>query len=404
MTPNVAALVHDRKLILEGRRGSPWADEMVLNPGLIRDPQTRRLHLLFRATGPWPQKRLPGKPLPYPIFLGYAWSDDEGQSWQSDFTCPALAPALCYEPDALYIRNRNNERVVNHANGCIEDPRIFFLEGKCLMICACRLMPPGPFWEHDDPVQCAPAWTQQPNPFGKAATANVTVNVLYEVDLARLTRRDYEHAFQYVTHLTNPELDENRDVLLFPEKLQVNGRKQYVCIHRPFFPELNPPGRKGMLPSIYICAAHDLKKLWKERETQTILAEPLFPWEANRIAGSAPLLRISPTEWLLCYHGREETKLGYTQSFLILEEQPDALPRVKHRCPDRILYAQESWELPNKSPRPCVFVTGMERLNEKELLVAYGASDERVGTALIDFHPLVAHVRQFDAEGRTTHE
>lgn len=398
------SLVHSRKMILGRRKGSPWAEEMVLNPGLIQDPRTGRLHLLFRATGPWATKQISGKPLPYPIFLGYSCSDDQGATWQTDFSRPALAPALSYEKEGIYIRNCDNEKVVNYANGCIEDPRLFFLEGQCYMIAACRLMPPGPFWLNDEPMQCAPDWTRGQQPFGKAASANVTVNVLYKVDLVKLARNEYDAAFQYVIHLTDPELDENRDVVLFPEKMRIQGRMQYVCLHRPFYAEMYPFVKEKLLPSIFICATDNLKKLSSEMKSQQVLASPLFSWESDRIGASTPPLRISPTEWLLNYHGRtEEQGIGYTQSFMILEAQPDAFPRIAHRCPDRILYATEPWEMPLTSPRPAIFVTGMIKLGDR-LMLAYGASDERVGTALIDYAPLLAHVRQFDAQGRSFKE
>jgi len=218
------------------------------------------------------------------------------------------------------------------------------------------------------------------------------------LDLAALARRDYEHAFTYVTQLTDPALDENRDVLLFPEQLMVNGRRQYVCIHRPFYPKVYPFVKEDLLPSIFICASDDLGTLWKESATQTILASPKFEWESNRIGASAPVMRISSDEWLLSYHGRNESGLGYTQSFMILQEQPNALPRVKHRCSDRIMFAQEPFEMPNKSPRPCVFVTGLIKLDDK-LMVAYGASDERVGIGEIDYDALLARVRAFDEQG-----
>ena len=138
--------IHSRKLVLEPQKGSPWAEEMVLNPAVVEDPKTGRIHMMFRATGPWPSRQIPGRPMPYPIFLGYAYSDDNGTSWTPDFSRPALAPALNYEINDIYIRNCDGEKVVNHANGCIEDPRLFFLEGQCYVIVACRMMPPGPYW------------------------------------------------------------------------------------------------------------------------------------------------------------------------------------------------------------------------------------------------------------------
>jgi predicted GH43/DUF377 family glycosyl hydrolase len=392
--------IHSRQKVLEPQKGSPWADEMVLNPGIIADPLSGRIHMLFRATGPWPEKQLPGRPLPYPIFLGYAYSEDQGKTWKADFSRPALAPALKYEIKDIYIKNADGEEVVNHANGCIEDPRLFFLEGQCYLIAACRLMPPGPYWIHDEPSQCAPVWIKTAeNPFGRAASENVTVNVLFKVDLARLAKKEYAQAFAYVCHLTDPNLGEDRDVVLFPEKLLINGRKQYVCLHRPFQPG-NYPGVEAQLPpSIFICASENLKTLWQETKTQTLLAFPIFPWERNRLGASTPPLRISEKEWLLCYHGKQNTQVGYTQSFLILEEQDQGFPRITHRCSERVMFAQEAWELPNKFETPCVFITGLIRQG-KDLLVSYGAADERAGVAHIQYQPLLDFVRSFNAQGR----
>jgi predicted GH43/DUF377 family glycosyl hydrolase len=393
-------VIHSRQLVLEPQPGSPWADEMVLNPGIIQDPRTGRIHMLFRATGPWPAKRIPGRPLPYPIFLGYAWSDDRGATWESDFSRPALAPALRYDIEGITIRNADGERVVNHANGCIEDPRLLFLEGQCYLVVACRLMPPGPYWIHDDPSQCAPDWIRTPeNPFGKAASHNVTVNVLYRVDLDRLAAKDYDRAFQYVIHLTDPERGEDRDVVLFPERMTVGGRRHYVCIHRPVRPENYPFVKEPLPPSIFVCAADDLKAFRRDLPTRRIMARPLFAWEGNRIGASAPPLRISDTEWLLCYHGKQDDVVGYTQSFMILEDTPDGLPTVRHRCPDRLMFAREPWELPHKFKTPCVFVTGLIRLEDGTLMLSYGGADERAGIARADANRLIAHVRGFDEQG-----
>src|SRR5215471_18801896 len=135
--------------LLEPVPGCPWADTMVLNPAILRDPSSRRLHMLFRASGPWPQKQVSGRPLPYPIFLGYAHSDDLGKSWHADFSRPALAP-LCKDAiEDLYVTNADGQRLVNHANGCIEDPRLSWIEGKLILSTACRLFPPGPYWIKD---------------------------------------------------------------------------------------------------------------------------------------------------------------------------------------------------------------------------------------------------------------
>ncbi len=110
--------------------GCPWAETMVLNPAIVKDPDSNALHMLFRASGPYPgEKARPDCVEPYPIFLGYARSDDLGRTWAADFSRPALAPALEYEMDRIYAVDDEGRRVVNYANGCIEDPRIFIIEG-----------------------------------------------------------------------------------------------------------------------------------------------------------------------------------------------------------------------------------------------------------------------------------
>jgi predicted GH43/DUF377 family glycosyl hydrolase len=150
---------------------------------------------------------------------------------------------------------------------------------------------------------------------------------------------------------------------------------------------------------MFICVSENLKTLWSEMKSQTLLATPVFPWERNRLGASTPPLRISEREWLLCYHGKQDAKVGYTQSFMILEEQTRDLPRIIHRSSERVMFAQEAWEMPNKFETPCVFITGLIRLGD-ELLVSYGAADERAGVARIQYQPLLDFVRTFDAQGR----
>ena len=57
----VPSITCSEKPVLEPKEGCPWADTMVLNPAIVKDPETDVLHMLFRATGPWPEKNLRGK-------------------------------------------------------------------------------------------------------------------------------------------------------------------------------------------------------------------------------------------------------------------------------------------------------------------------------------------------------
>ncbi len=392
-------LIHSRQCILENQPGSPWAGEMVLNPALIRDPRDGRLHMLFRATGSWTEPADPSQPAPYPIFLGYMASEDNGATWSADLSRPALAPALETQAESIKVQTAFGTISLDYANGCIEDPRLFWLEGVCHMIVACRMFPPGPYWIHDDPMQCAPDWARLPDaPGGRAARENVTVNVLYRVDLEALRTGRYGQAFAYVTHLTDPELGENRDVLLFPRKLRIAGREQFVCLHRPQEPGRYPGGHDAMRPSIWICAADSLAEIPVAPSCQRCLAEPKFDWELNRIGASAPLLELGNGEWLLSYHGKRDPATGYTQSFMILREQPDSLPTVAHRCPERLFVPEEDWEMPDRFETPCVFTTGLVE-TDTELIIAYGAADQRVGIARVDREALLRRIRLYDAEG-----
>ncbi len=385
--------------ILEPQPGCPWAEQMVLNPAFIPDPDGNRLHMLFRASGPWAHMQREGQPLPYPIFLGYAFSDDGGETWEADFSRPALAPALEQERVRLFITTADGRQTLNHANGCIEDPRLFYLDGELHMTVAARMFPPGPYWTGTPLTCCSPDWALRgDHGLGMAVTANVTVSILYRVDLAALSQRRYDEAFTYITHLTDPQKGDNRDVYLFPRKLQIDGREQYVCFHRPWTPASYAEGANLKLPSMFLAAADRLEDLATDAAKQHVLATPRFGWEANRIGGSFPPIEVEAGVWLASYHGKGAGNLGYTQSFMILEEQDRGFPRVRHRCSDRLLYATQPWELNGKFPTPCLFTCAGWKIGD-DLLMSYGAADTKAGMARVNFDELVDHVRRFDADG-----
>ncbi len=385
--------------VLVPQPGVAWADTMVLNPSIIDEPATPGLHMLFRATGPWPSARLPGRPLPYPIFLGYAWSCDLWENWRADFSRPCLSPRLAMEAEEIRIVNRQGVSAINYANGCVEDPRLFRLEGRCYVTLACRMFPAGPYWEKDSPLQCAPDWAVQGrHSLGRAAGENLTVSVLFEVSLDELSRGRYDAAFRYVTHLTDPERGDNRDVVVFPEKMRINGRDRYVGLHRPR--ESDGYGDAGLPPAIFVAVSDSLEEFPAPSTRHRLLAAPIFEWEGDRIGASWTPIRLGEDEWLLPYHGKQDAKVGYTQSFMILRTDGDGWPRVAHRCPVRLMYARQKWELEGRFPTPCLFTCGGV-VRSGELIMTYGAADTVCGLARVDFEPLVRFIRQFDDNGKT---
>jgi predicted GH43/DUF377 family glycosyl hydrolase len=384
--------------------GSPWADTMILNPAIIKDPNSSTLHMLFRATGPWSEKKLAEDCVdPFPILLGYAKSEDNGKTWDADFSRPALAPAVEYEIEKMYIIDDEGNKVPNYTNGCIEDPRIFEVEGQLYLTAACRMFPPGPYWLDNIKELKAnrPEWSKnENNPFGKSATTNDTTTVLYKLDLEKLKNKEYDSAFQYVCPLTDSSVNDNRDVFLFSEKMMVDGKLQYVMLHRPHNPEVFDPNTSYRTPSIFLAAAENIKDFSTDKATHKFLAGSRFDWEVERIGASWAPIKINDNEWLISNHGKTWPGVGYSQSFMIVREVENSFPELIHRCPDRLMYPKHAWEMPDRFPCPCLFTTA-GIVVDGELIMAYGAADQKAGIAWGNFNEIVEYVRQFDAEGNS---
>lgn len=385
-------IVLRRRCILKPQPDCPFASEMVLNPGIIEDPKTGRIHMLVRVSGPCPEKQLDGKPMPFPIFFSYAWSDDGGETYEFDLDRPALSPALEYEAEKMWITNGRGEKVPNFHNGCIEDPRLMFIEGECYCIIAARTFPAGPYWVHDDPVQCMPEWAKRadsPIPNQR----NVTTTVLYKVDLEALAAKDYDRAFTYISDLTDPAKGEDRDVFIFPKKMMIDGRMQYVMIHRPH----NPDGYDGITesrPSIVISAAEDLYSFPKGATRRKVLYAPQFDWQGDRVGGSTPPIDMGNGEWLFNFHAKKNADEGYAQSFMILREKENDFPEITHLYPKPWVVNEADFEQPSKFSIPCIFFTGIIKKDNK-LIVSYGAADEFVAVMDIDYDKTVKVLREY---------
>ncbi|WP_035775257.1 hypothetical protein [Butyrivibrio sp. VCB2001] len=395
-------ITYSKEPVLEPKEGCAWADTMVLNPALVLDEDGKTIHMLFRATGPWPEANLKGKSDPYPIFLGYAKSTDMGESFTADFERPALAPKLAYDEQDMYVINDKGEKVINYANGCIEDPRLFYIGAQLYLTVACRLFPPGPYWEGDKRKDNLPDWVMDPDsPVGVLARRNDTVTVLYKVNLNKLKEGKYEEAFSYVGPLTDGNLSDNRDVFFFPKRMNVGGAQRLVMLHRPERSYEFPTGEGVMTPAIFLSAADEFEDFATKSATHRLLAKSEFDWEQERVGASFPPIDIGDGEWLVSYHGKELPNYGYTQSFMILKERDGDFPEIKHRMSERLIYARQKWELPDKFPCPCIFTTGAVTIGD-ELIMGYGAADQKIGIAKVNLKDLVDYVRGFDEDGNRT--
>ncbi len=380
-----------KKCILDPIPDCAWAHKMVLNPAICADPDDPAvLHMLFRSTGAWQQAQIPGKPEPYPIFLGYGVSRDGGENWDFDLSRPAFAPHLEYDEEKFAATSMRNGRVFDYANGCIEDPRFFTFENALYLTVACRAFPPGPYWDHDDPEQCLPDWVlHHGSRYGAGVRENRTVTMLYKVDLAALKEHRYEDAFATVAPLHQPEISDDRDVMLFPRRLKINGQEKIICIHRPKTPWNYGIGKDLTAPSIFFALGDELTDFYEGKAESFVFAVPEYPWEANRIGCSWAPLEIESGKWLFPYHGKQDDKVGYTQSFMILQEREDGLPEIIRRPAERLLFADEEWELEGEFTIPCLFTCSGVLMPDGRLLMGYGAADKKVGIAEVNFKELL---------------
>lgn len=372
--------------------GCDWADKMALNPAMVADPEEAGvIHMLFRATGPYLSVRLAGKPMPYPIFLGYAVSRDGGKSWDCDFSEPAFKPGFNFNPESpALITDAFGREMFNYANGAAEDPRLFYFEGELYLSTACRPFPPGPYWDHDDPLQCMPAGFDS---FGPAVAQNYTVTMLYKVDLEALKRRDYANSFEFITPLHEPDVSDNRDVVLMPRRINIGGKSKIVCIHRPKWPWHYEIGKELKAPSIFIAAGDSLADFYTGNVIQQVYAVPQFEWEKNRIGASWAPFEVEPGLWLLPYHGKQDDTVGYTQSFMLLKENGRTFPDIVARPSERLLYADEPWELEGDFTIPCLFTCSGVVRSDGVLLMGYGAADAKVGMAEVSLAELIARLK-----------
>ena len=377
-----------RKKLLSPVENSDWASEMVLNPAIIEDPKTKRIHMIFRATGPYPQAKVEGDPrMPYPIFLGYAYSDD-GENFTFDLEKPVLAPALKYDKENIYITNHKGEKVPDFTNGCLEDPRLFFIDDECYMTAACRMFPPGAYWAKGYTGHILPDWAkyEDQNPFG--THENPTVTVLYKVDLDELSSQNYEKAFTYICPLNDPKYGEDRDVVFFSKKMMVDGKLCYIMLQRPVTPDTYPEFT-ATTPSIVISAAQSFEDFAANNNVKRrLVLSPTEDWQKERVGASVPPLEIGEGRWLLNYHGKKDRYEGYGQSFMIFKEVENDMPVVEKLSPEKMIGCAEEFEMPARFAIPCIFFTGMI-FHKGDLLVSYGAADERVGLLKIDYKKLM---------------
>lgn len=153
---------------------------------------------------------------------------------------------------------------------------------------------------------------------------------------------------------------ENKDVVLFPEK--IGG--EYLALHRP-------SGAVAFtMPEMWLARSPDLIH-WGRHEH---FLGGISSWEIGRIGAGPPPIR-TPEGWLVIYHGSCEPAHGalgvYSAGALLLDiEDPR---RILGQSKEPILVPQSDFEQHGFIPK-VVFPTGLVGSRET-LLVYYGAAD-----------------------------
>jgi len=162
---------------------------------------------------------------------------------------------------------------------------------------------------------------------------------------------------------------ENKDVVLFPEK--IGG--EYVALHRP------NAATPFCAPEMWIARSSDLIH-WGRHEP---FLGGLGTWDTGRIGAGTPPIR-TPKGWLEIYHGnrrpeRDQEVGAYAAGALLLDlEDPR---QMLWFSPDPIMEPEQDYEREGFVP-DVVFPTGIVR-RQGAFLVYYGAADCRTAVAEI---------------------
>lgn len=195
----------------------------------------------------------------------------------------------------------------------------------------------------------------------------------------------------------------NKDTVFFPEPVAApDGVRSFAVLHRPMWDiGETAPGEGIRLPagvddprqSIWISyipvdlVLSDIRNiaLWGQHR---FVAGPEFPFEALKIGGGPPPLRV-PEGWLLLHHGvtgvidsafDQQKNVNYRAGGMILDA--DDPSRVVDRSPEPLLEAETDEERSGIVPN-VVFPTAIEEI-DGQLWVFYGMADSKIGVARLD--------------------
>ena len=324
--------------ILRPNPRNSWENLVVCNPGVWYEDGV--FYMLYRAAGDDPT---------HPIFLGLAISTD-GFHFERASDEPVLSP-----------------RDDGPDGGCIEDPRIVKFGDTYYVTYAYRPFRPGQYWKHRSEQVFSPGTSPEERRAIPEASRLIKENL---TNTGLLMSKDLR-TFYRLGRLTEPNVD-NRDVILFPEKV----RGKYVLLHRPMD---IPWGLEH--PAMWISFMDSLLDF----NPGEVLAKNEYWWE-TKIGGSCPPLKTD-AGWLTIYHGVCPDKVYRAGAMLLDLEDPS---KILCRTPEPILEPEHDYEQKGVCAH-CVFPCGNVIVDGK-LFVYYGTADKYVAVATCQADELVEYL------------
>jgi predicted GH43/DUF377 family glycosyl hydrolase len=325
--------------ILSPNPGNKWESEAVFNPGAVL--KDGKVFLLYRAVGEYDT---------YISRLGLAVSED-GFNFARVSNKPLIKPSAGYDKWAC------------------EDPRIAKIDDTYYITYV--------------------ALAQRIREGGKP-----TYEIIHFLNsqTALLTTKDFVNFRRY--GIITPKNSDNRDVVIFPEK--INGK--FVMIHRPhrwcknWFK--NPLSKKIKVdtpilydnlpqrPGVWLAYSDDLKH-WHNHK---LIIRSIYENDEKTGTGLPPIK--TDKGWLLIYHrvSRDEGgKIVYTARAILLDlENPS---KVIAKIPYDILKPEAEYEIKG-DVNNVVFPTG-DLVKDDTLFVYYGAADKQCGVATIKLEEIL---------------
>jgi predicted GH43/DUF377 family glycosyl hydrolase len=308
---------------------------------------------------------------------------EDGTFYLYERTAGSLRPHRCFvglleSADGVRFRHVSEEPVlspemIGFPHGSVQDPRVVKIEDTYYMTFAFRRY----------------AWSISPTGVGVPDAAQTGFPGFDPARDKNQTRSgiavSQDRVHWEFSGWATPEGIDDRDVILFPEK--IGGR--FALLRRPIGFVDTDTGHGEEHPSIRISFSSDLRT-WTDPE---IVIRPQFRWEDNRIGGSAPPVRTC-RGWLTLYHGVETVqpstrRVIYRLGAMLLDLADPR--RVIARAPEFIMEPEAYYEkfglfIPN-----VIFPTGAV-VKDGLLWVYYGCCDTAIGLATVPLAELVDYV------------